>query len=92
MRLLAAQSWRARNVPTPTSPTRPFNVCFGLPQVPSPMAAVQGSALSKHGDVEEEAQVRRAIAASLAYGGSATGSSTGGSASADDVGLTACQH
>ena len=54
------------------------------------MAAVQGSALSKVGDVEEEAQVRRAIAASLAYGGSATGSSTGGSASADDVGLTAC--
>ena len=54
------------------------------------MAAVQGSALSKHWDVEEEAQVRRAIAASLADGGSATGSSADGSASAGDVGLT--QH
>ena len=54
------------------------------------MAAVQGSALSKHGDVEEEAQVRRAIAASLADGGRATGSSAGGSASAGDMGLTAC--
>ena len=40
------------------------------------MAAVQGSALSKVGDVEEEAQVRRAIAASLADGGSATGSAS----------------
>ena len=90
----AAAGWQRSTIPSHWCPSAPMHLPAVLCDVGMAAPAddwssddafedpkgVAGKQLSSVGDVEEEAQVRQVIAASLADGGSATGSSAGGSA------------